>query len=461
MRAEHETDTLIVGAGICGMASAILAAQRGEKVALLEQSPRVAPLLSGFEKDNIHFETGFTFASGLGQNEPLFNMFKQLDIQGLEFLPVREDGYDKYTFADSGFAYEFITGKERLIEQLKTLFPQEKEKLDIFFTRIFQAKQNPSAPQFRVSLEEVLKELFTDERLRAVLALSSFLNGTPPSQLAFGDHVRFLGEMYDSVHRVKGGGKALVGAFVDCLSRHNIEIFTSCLVEKIELADGGRKTLITADGRRFSCKNCIVTAEPWQFLSMFPQEAYSEQERSQIAAMKSTYGMFVVHCRHNGEAETRLCNRYYLPSLNIEQCFDLTATPLFLQVNFSNIQPQTVNLLVPMSLTDSRFHPTCPDYERNKQIRAQRILKGLEDVDPYLAAHLTPVAVSSRFDFTRINHSLGGMFGMMWDMSHTGLISFKTGVEGLYVAGQAVGGPGLRASVSSAFSVNNIIMTTK
>ena len=29
MRAEHETDTLIVGAGICGMASAILAAQRG------------------------------------------------------------------------------------------------------------------------------------------------------------------------------------------------------------------------------------------------------------------------------------------------------------------------------------------------------------------------------------------------------------------------------------------------
>ena len=193
MRAEHETDTLIVGAGICGMASAILAAQRGEKVALLEQSPRVAPLLSGFEKDNIHFETGFTFASGLGQDEPLFNMFKQLDIQGLDFLPIREDGYDKYTFADSGFAYEFITGKERLIEQLKNLFPQEKEKLDIFFSRIFQAKQNPSAPQFRVSLEQVLKELFTDERLRAVLALSSFLNGTPPSQLAFGDHVRFLG----------------------------------------------------------------------------------------------------------------------------------------------------------------------------------------------------------------------------------------------------------------------------
>ena len=57
--------TLVIGSGITGMAAALLLARLGERVSILEAAPAPAPLLSGFTRDGLHFDTGFHCGAGL------------------------------------------------------------------------------------------------------------------------------------------------------------------------------------------------------------------------------------------------------------------------------------------------------------------------------------------------------------------------------------------------------------
>ena len=56
---------LVIGGGITGMSAALLLSRSGMDVTLIEKHPRLAPLLRGFWRQGVHFETGFHFAGGL------------------------------------------------------------------------------------------------------------------------------------------------------------------------------------------------------------------------------------------------------------------------------------------------------------------------------------------------------------------------------------------------------------
>lgn len=460
-------DVLVVGAGATGASAACLAAKRGRKTALLEQGPELLPLLRGFERAGAHFDTGFTYAGALGPGETLRKMLEAVGLSGLEFIPVREEGYDRFDFEDSHFSYEFVTGKERLTGQLKRLFPAESAALDRFFEKMLSVKTVSFDGPLRFesllerdtpySLQDVLDELFTDPRLKAVLSLSSFLHGTPPSKISFSKHANFLGEMYQSVCRVKGGGLALARAFEACLSARGVDTFTSARVVRVEPEPDGNKRVTLADGRSFLCRDCVCTVQPPQFLNLTPEKVYPRAIRGMIAQIPNTYGVFTVHCKMHGVREERYCNRYYLPSLDIEKCFDLTERPVFLAVNFSDGDPQTVNLMVPYRADNPRVRRDAPDYETRKQRLAQAIMGALKDVNPHLAAHLTVEAVSTPATLARYTLSDGGIYGRMHDMAHSWVLSPVTKIPGLYLAGQSVTGPGLRGAVTSALVINSII----
>lgn len=70
----------IVGSGITGMTAALLLAQQGENVTILEASPRPAPLLRGFSRAGMHFDTGVHCVGGLGEHGLLRRWLKALHV---------------------------------------------------------------------------------------------------------------------------------------------------------------------------------------------------------------------------------------------------------------------------------------------------------------------------------------------------------------------------------------------
>jgi all-trans-retinol 13,14-reductase len=62
-----EYDAVIIGGGVSGLTSALLQARRGRKTAVLEAGAALMPLMRGFDRNGVHFETGFHYTFGLGE----------------------------------------------------------------------------------------------------------------------------------------------------------------------------------------------------------------------------------------------------------------------------------------------------------------------------------------------------------------------------------------------------------
>jgi all-trans-retinol 13,14-reductase len=74
-------DSIIIGSGLSGLTSALLLARSGRRVLILEQHSLPAPVVRGFSRDGLYFDSGFHYAGGLSENGPFRPIFKH---QGLE-----------------------------------------------------------------------------------------------------------------------------------------------------------------------------------------------------------------------------------------------------------------------------------------------------------------------------------------------------------------------------------------
>lgn len=112
--------TIVVGAGGGGIASAILAAVRGEEVTLLEGHSKLGGCASYFKRGPYLYDAGATTLSGLETNKPLCELF--------ELIGNKPDLY----LADPGIVFHLSCGKvihyyrdfDRWMDELKLHFPE-------------------------------------------------------------------------------------------------------------------------------------------------------------------------------------------------------------------------------------------------------------------------------------------------------------------------------------------------
>lgn len=112
--------TLIVGAGGGGIASALLAALRGEEVTLMEAHSSIGGCASYFKRGQFVFDVGATTISGIGEDEPLGRLFSLLGTKP-DLVP-----------ADPGIVFHLSNGKvlsyyrdfDKWMRELEKNFPQ-------------------------------------------------------------------------------------------------------------------------------------------------------------------------------------------------------------------------------------------------------------------------------------------------------------------------------------------------
>lgn len=117
--------------------------------------------------------------------------------------PVFLDADHACRFIIEGKTYDFPIGKEKIIEKLKSSFPNKTSAIEMYFhlidevcnktdnmdIRHLQTLQNPQPYDF-VSLKQVLDELTDCAELKTLLSGYSMCHRTPPSQISFANHAR-------------------------------------------------------------------------------------------------------------------------------------------------------------------------------------------------------------------------------------------------------------------------------
>ena len=467
---QNKYDFLIIGAGISGFSSALLLAQFGYRVAILEQAPQPAPLISGFSRSGFYFETGFHYTGGAAENDPVDCNLKALGVAGrVEKIQLDQTAFDTVRFADSDFQFSFPQGYDHLVEKLSQSFPDQRRTIAAYLDEV--KKTAASLPYYELdgpaafpglailhgdSLARVLDRFEINGRLRTLLELHCLLHGADATEIPFLVHAGVVDSYYRSAHTFRGGGRALARALTETAQSLGIDIFCRTEVEKITLSPAGTLTgAICRNGNFFAASNCILTAHPYSLLQLLPETTWRPAFRRRLAGLEETIGGELIFLSSPKSKRFNGRNFYFIPPQNVPLLnTDRAIDQRLLYLNFApgNHQAGGITAILPGILYDPELEFfSAPEYERRKQRLGEKVRKQIIELLPELGCGLKVEATATAKTLQTANASRkGSMYGIKHKLDQFNP-SPLTRVRGLYLSGQAVAAPGLLGATISAF----------
>ena len=457
-------DTVIIGSGISGLTSAILCAKKGLKTAVIEQASITAPLFSGFTRKDVHFETGFHYTYGLGEGEIGDYYFKDLGLD-IKSKLLNKTGYDKIIFP-SGKSFEMVYGRNDLEKKLISCYPQEEKAIKQYFDKVYECynklpflnihKNSSFDINVSVATPESVKDIldyyFKSDELKAILAAGFFLHGTSLDKISFGEQVCVSGGLYDSAYSIVGGGRAVITAYKKVLKNLKVDIFLNTKALKIDLSDD--KKIVRTDTDDFECDVCISTIHPKEFLNIAPEKVYRESYKSHIQQKNETPGFFIVYAKNKGK-RVENTNIFALSDCYLESFFDYNNENKSLHLNFSDTDPQAVNItcLVPSDI--DFWKQDKQEYLKQKEYFVNLIKKNLNEKLKDIAENLEFLDASSPLT-TKRYVGYTGSYALEHDMHKITLFPM-TKIKGLFLSGQSVITTGFLGGIITAYVIDKIM----
>lgn len=473
-------DFVVIGSGISGLATATIMARHGYRVAVLEKSPLIAPVLRGFSRQGVLFDTGFHYAGGLEDGGILDRFFRYLGVADrLEKYPFAADRFDIFRDTDGNGDFHFPIGYEPLREALCSAFPDESKAVDAYLAAVREAcqtfpylnldsgfgEQGVLASVNGPSLAEFLDRITDNTALKSILSLHTLLYGVPPEEVSFSFHAGVVGGYYQSVHGIKGGGLSLAQAFQSRLGELGVDLFLGKEVKRIRLAPDGKVAGVeTYEGEVFPCSGCVSTVHPQVFIDLVPPERLRPVYRRRLTELDETVSAFILYgvCELSVpllQGTNLFLGRLEPPAGGLfggdleERIFYLAGTAADAKGpggrGFVAICP--ADQASTSRWGDSHRGSRPDDYLRFKDEIMGRMQRHIEGCCPELrgrfeiAAGATPLTMR---DFAA--NPRGGLYGAKHKVGQYNPMS-GTRVPGLFLAGQAVAAPGVLGGMLSAF----------
>ena len=468
---------VVVGSGVAGMTAALLLARQGHQVALLEAGPQPAPLLRGFRRDGLHFDTGFHCGGGLGPDGLFRNWLTALGL--MRHLPPEafSDREEIFSFPD-GALHTLPVRRATVLRGMERQFPGSGPKVDALLRDMdavldHSPYTNPhntdAVPSFiggkACSVLDHLNKAALPSRLAVMLAARCLLYGVPPACASWEDFSLVAGPYFHSCHAVNGGGETLAKAFlavldesgvVPCCGRRAIGVILDRdgAVRGVRVVSGGR-----LGGEVWPCERCFFTGHPAQLQVLLPPGALRPAYYSHISALPETPpGLLMFAETYSDALDER--NLYLLPGDDPEQLFGTEDTPAFsvyLSVGRA-VEGRRALLAVtsarPELLPPGDPRPRPEAYLRWKHAAVAQLKDFIKRRCPDLRRSLRVLDAATGLSFRQwIRGSSGSLYGVRHDLENMPLLPV-TRVRGLFLAGQNILLPGvLGALVSAALAV--------
>jgi all-trans-retinol 13,14-reductase len=456
---------IVIGAGVSGMSSALLLARHGYSVQLIEKAPTLAPLVRGFSRQGIHFDTGFHHTGYLEPGEMLDRAFTLMGLNGLETLPLGHDDDQCVHFDDDAHGCPLPSGFSRVLDTLGGFFPQERSSLTRYLDVVRAAQEsspylNPDAISKGEiggdeSLADVLDSLFADARLKALLASQTLYHGVPPAQVPFVFHARVGAAGLRSLRAVVGGGKNLVRAFSTALNAAGVQVSTGSGVAAILPTPAGAfGSVVLENDRRLEADVCMFTAHPAILASLVPDGVFRPAYVHRLTRMPETPQAVMLFGSIPDVGEARPGRTWlFLDGLEPSRWFgcDATGRPASMSVMISPGAAKKGRVGVEIAISESG--QTC-----SKRERTDALMEHFSARMPAIASAFELLDAADSSTFARYANS---PYGSYYGPSHALGVhppQPRTRFGGLYLAGQAVVAPGVAGAVISACVAVDVLL---
>lgn len=462
---------VVAGSGITGLTAALLLARQGHDVTVVEAAAWVAPLLRGFWREGLYFDTGFHCGGGLHAGGVLRRWLQALGVERhLQQVTTRRTEF--FHFAD-GQVYCLPAGHGAVTEAVERQFPGSGVPMAAFLRHMdaelgHSPYLNPAVraePVFALnsvgSVAQYTASVGFPPHLQAMLGTRCLLYGVRPEESSLEEYSLVAGPYFQSSGSWQGGGQALVEALLDCLNEQGVTIRCNATVTGID-ADKARgvRGVHLGDGSRLACERCFFTGHPSQLEKLIPKGLVRPAYLHRISELPETRSAMLLF------AETRDCldeneSIYLLPHPSAHELFPgvESAQP---SVYLFCDRPQAdgrkavmaVALMEGNDLPAGNPHPRPSCYVGWKREASARLQAYIEQRLPELAGQWRVLDVASPLT---MRHWVYGVTGSLYGVQHHGgamPMLPVTRLPGLFLAGQNILLPGvLGGMVSAALAV--------
>lgn len=469
-------DYVVIGAGVSGITSALTLARHGHSVALVEKAPQTAPVLRGFSRRGVQFDTGFHYSGALAPGESLDLFLRYLGVADrVESFPFDADCFDLFCCEDPSFEFRIPTGYDNVGDRLCASFPDERPAIEAYLAEVravcermpylnLDAEMTQDTALQRVmgaTLREVLDRLTGNELLKSLLSMHSLLYGVSCREVSFAQHAAIVGGYYESVRGIRGGGLSLARAFDASLAEKGVEVLCGREAAGIELAPGGEVSGVRLSGGEFlACDKVIATLHPHLLLDLVPQGAFRPAYRKRLQALEETVSAFICFATCDAPVSALAGrNRFILPEPSAVDDLGLRPVgsgPLYLSGAYRDgaLEPEGFIGICPalfsdVSAWDSRRGARPEGYRDYKEKALERLNEQIRRSCPDLSGHIVSMEASTPLSIRDwCATPLGGLYGVKHMVGQYNPHPV-TRVPGLFLAGQAVVAPGVLGAVLS------------
>src|SRR5688572_743446 len=124
-------DTIVIGSGIGGLGTAALLAKvGGQRVLVLERHHTAGGCMHVFHRPGFEWDVGVHYVGQAQRGAGIAAMFDYLTEGRLVWQPM-PDVYDRVLIG--GRRFDYVTGRDRLLDALVSTFPGERRAIDRYF----------------------------------------------------------------------------------------------------------------------------------------------------------------------------------------------------------------------------------------------------------------------------------------------------------------------------------------
>lgn len=506
---EKKWDTIIIGSGAGGLATAICLAREGQKVLVLEQHDVPGGWCHSFYLNGHRFTPGVHYVGLLGEGEATSDLYKGLGIANdLVFFRMNPDAYEHVRIGEERF--DFPSNFDELIHRLSERFPKEKKRIKKYLTLVHNVStQIYSLPfitgfwqkltiPYRTrhmgkyglfSLRRVINWHLKDPLLKNILNIQCGDHGLQPRKAAFPLHCALMSHYFSGSYYPMGGGGALIKAMTNTLKKHKGEIYTSTGVKRILLKDGGQKDAIGVElenGQQLFAQQIVSNADPGiTYLKLVGKENISAKLYKKLAKTKyscTSLMLFLTVDMDLRKAGVDSGNIWMMPNKDADDFYDDQMQGDVLEGDtFEGMFISCTTLKDPASF-DGKYHtieaityidykafaqfknetePRSEAYLRFKEKLTQKMLNGTEKAIPGIRNHIVHQELGTPItNEYYVNTTMGNVYGTEKSLRHIGPFAYKakSEIRNLYLCGASILSHGVAGASHSGVDTAALIL---
>ncbi|WP_400073127.1 phytoene desaturase family protein [Zobellia russellii] len=482
-------DSIIIGSGAGGLATAICLARAGKKVIVLEQHDVPGGWCHSFYLNGHRFTPGVHYVGLMAEGEATNDLYRGLGIANdLVFFRMNPDAYEHVRIGKERF--DFPANLDLLIERLSSRFPEEKKQIHKYLHLTRKVSEELySLPYFKgfwqkltipfktkhfgkygmFSVRKVIGWHIKNPLLKNILNIQCGDHGVQPKKVPFVLHSALMYHYFQGGYYPMGGGGALIKAMTNTLKKHGGELRTSTAVTKIVLEGNQQKKavgVVLENGQQLYANTIVSNADVGiTYNDLVGKENLSAKFQKKLANTKyssTSLMLFLIVDMDLRKAGLDSGNIWMMPNKDTDDFYDsMLASDISKGDAFEGMFISCTTLKDPSSF-DGKHHSieaiTLVDYkafemfknenqERSqeyldfKELLMQKMINGLEKAIPGISKHIiqkdlgTPL--TNKF---YVNTTDGNIYGTEKSLKHIGPFAYKakSEIKNLYLCGASI-----------------------